>query len=830
MTFVYRKASCALASLLATTALVTPSFSHAQQSLPTIDIGSARARNHARPASVPASSSRPTTGAVDPANRTEKPVRSSMPDKIENFPAVVSTFTRQQIRTSVNAMTTAETLRYMPSIFVLERYIGDPSTQVSTRTTANNTNADVLVYADNVLLSNLLGNASVESIPLGPRWMMISPFEIDRIDVMYGPFSALYPGNSNGGVVTITTRMPEKFELHASGLGSLQTFGRYGYNQVFPAGRTSIGLGNKINDFSFWLTYDYLGSQGNPMYFGTNLLAAPRGVALPVAGGVADLDPQGRPRIVTGTFVQDDTRQQLAKGKFVYELAPGMRATYLTGLWTNLSDYGFDSFLRNAAGFPVYNTPNQQQIAMGDLTFNAPAGFSPGHANATHLMQALSVKRETGVFDFEIVGTGYDFLRDNSNFQSAYGLSLGGRNTINSGTYWRTLDARANWRPDYDMLGKHEVSFGAHADVYSLGQMQTNVPAFPNNFYTSVQAINYGKTQTQGVYVQDIWQFHPQWRLFLGGRGEFWHASGGMNQTLGTRNSLGIVSAPNYFAVSDKGAFSPKAAIEFRVTEDFSLRGSMGRAYRFPGVNELFRNIASPTGVNVGNPNLQTEVFTAYDLTGEYTLRNLFGAIGYAKPRISLFNTDRWNAIFSQTGFATGIPVTQLSNIGKANIRGVEGVVDMKDVAVEGLDFLGSLTLVDAKILSNWQNPLSIGMQYPRIPPVRARAVASWRPNADSSLSLGMTYGSAAYGNLTNDDYIRSTFGSASTAYLFVDAKANYYITKEWTLTAGVNNIGNYKANAFHNLPHRTYFFGLNYDFVGETPRTLSDLHVIPGG
>lgn len=830
MSLLYRKAPCALASLLATTALVIPSLSYAQHSLPTIDIGGAPTRNNPRPSPAPASSSGATTGSADPANRTEKPTPSAMPDKIENFPAVVATFTRQQIQTSVNAMTTAETLRYMPSIFVVERYIGDRSAQISGRTTANNTNAEVLVYADSVLLSNLLGNASVESLPLGPRWMMVAPFEIERVDVMYGPFSALYPGNSHGGVVTFTTRMPQKFELHASGLGALQTFGRYGYNEVFPAGRTSIGLGNKINDFSFWLTYDYLGSQGNPMYFGTSLLATPRGAPLPVAGGVADLDPQGRPRIITGAFVQDDTRQQLAKGKFVYDLGPSTRATYLAGLWTNLSDYGFDSFLRNSTGFPVYNTPSQQQIAMGNLTFSAPAGFSPGHANATHLMQALSFKHDTGGFNFEIVGTGYDFLRDTSNFQNAYGLSLSGRNTINSGTYWRTLDVRSIWRPEYDLLGRHEVSFGAHADVYSLGQMQTNVPAFPSNFYTSVQAINYGKTQTRGVYVQDIWQFHPQWRVIVGARGEFWRASGGMNQTLGVRNSLGIISAPNYYATSDKGAFSPKAAIEFRVTEDFTLRGSMGRAYRFPGVNELFRNIASPTGVNVGNPNLQTEVFTAYDVTGEYTLRNLFGTIGYAKPRISLFNTDRWNAIFSQTGFATGIPVTQLSNIGKSNFRGVEGAVEMRDVGVAGLDFLGSLTLVDAKILSNWENPLSIGKQYPRIPPVRARAVASYRPNADLSFSLGMTYGSAAYGNLTNDDYIRTTFGSASTEYLFIDTKVNYYLTREWTLSAGVNNIGNYKANAFHNLPQRTFFLGLNYDFVGETPRTFSDLHAIPGG
>ncbi len=197
MRHVSRKAPMGVASLLAATALVAPSISHAQQSLPTINVGGARARNHvrsaARPASNPASPSGSSASSREPARTTEAPVRSAMPDKIENIPAVVSTFTRRQLQTSVNAMTTAEALRYMPSVFVLERYIGDRSAQVSGRTTATNTNGEVLVYADNILLSNLLGNASVEGLPLGPRWMMVSPFEIDRIDVMHGPFPRSIP-------------------------------------------------------------------------------------------------------------------------------------------------------------------------------------------------------------------------------------------------------------------------------------------------------------------------------------------------------------------------------------------------------------------------------------------------------------------------------------------------------------------------------------------------------------------------------------------------------------------------------------------------------------
>ena len=43
---------------------------------------------------------------------------------------------------------------------------------------------------------------------------MVTPEEIERVDVMYGPFSAAYPGNSAGAVVDYVTRMPTQLEAH----------------------------------------------------------------------------------------------------------------------------------------------------------------------------------------------------------------------------------------------------------------------------------------------------------------------------------------------------------------------------------------------------------------------------------------------------------------------------------------------------------------------------------------------------------------------------------------------------------------------------------------
>ena len=82
------------------------------------------------------------------------------------------------------------------------------------RASGTGNSARSAVYADGILLSNYLGNGIANGTNYAPRWGLVTPEEIERVDVMYGPFSAAYPGNSAGAVVDYVTRMPTKFEAH----------------------------------------------------------------------------------------------------------------------------------------------------------------------------------------------------------------------------------------------------------------------------------------------------------------------------------------------------------------------------------------------------------------------------------------------------------------------------------------------------------------------------------------------------------------------------------------------------------------------------------------
>ncbi|MBN3845214.1 Plug domain-containing protein, partial [Burkholderia sp. Ac-20349] len=88
-------------------------------------------------------------------------------------------------------VTTEDALKYAPNLMVRKRYIGDRNSVFAGRDFNELQSARGLVYADGVLLSNLLGS----SYAYPPRWSLIPPDDIARVDVLYGPFSALYPGN-----------------------------------------------------------------------------------------------------------------------------------------------------------------------------------------------------------------------------------------------------------------------------------------------------------------------------------------------------------------------------------------------------------------------------------------------------------------------------------------------------------------------------------------------------------------------------------------------------------------------------------------------------------
>ena len=333
----------------------------------------------------------------------------TLDSRIINHPAAVETYNKQQIQDTVNATTSQQTLKYLPSFQVRERYIGDRNGPIATRTTGTLSSAQTLLYADGILLSNLLGN----SFGFAPRWGMVSPEEIDSVSILYGPFSALYAGNSLGGVISLNTRMPTKFEAHASAQAFAQDFELYGTDETFNGNHETFSVGNKINDLSFFASIDRLESKSQPMQFANSIaLGSAVGARTIVTGAYLDQDPSGNNRVTLGATGIDTSEQLNAKIKLVYDFTPTIQAAYTLGVWDMDSRTDVDSYIKDAAGNPIYN---------GRVTFNGQnydvGGFNnPAEAESFHVMQALDVKSNTkGFFDWQLTLSDYDYQKDKNN-------------------------------------------------------------------------------------------------------------------------------------------------------------------------------------------------------------------------------------------------------------------------------------------------------------------------------------------------------------------------------------------------------------------------------
>ena len=140
------------------------------------------------------------------------------------------------------------------------------------------------MYADGILLSNLLGNGA----SFTPRWGLVTPEEIERVDVLYGPFSAAYPGNSVGAVVDYVTRMPDALELRASlttFVGGLRRL-RARHETLSAAGRPARLRATARGDTSWWVNFNRLDSDSHPIAYANKavLHGTPGTGGVPVTG------------------------------------------------------------------------------------------------------------------------------------------------------------------------------------------------------------------------------------------------------------------------------------------------------------------------------------------------------------------------------------------------------------------------------------------------------------------------------------------------------------------------------------------------------------------
>ncbi len=367
---------------------------------------------------------------------------------IENAPSSRVTIDAATIATTINAVNVEDTLKYLPSLIVRKRHIGDTQAPLATRTSGLSSSARSLIYADGALLSSLIGNNNTLA---SPRWSLVSPQEIARIDVLYGPFSAAYAGNSIGAVVNITTRLPDKLEGTVTAGSNVQTFDQYGTHDTLPAYQVGATIGDRFGPLAIFASIDHVTSNGQPLLYVTAI--QPTGtsaIGAPATGGFGDVNRTNTPILVLGASGIEHQEQEHIKFKAALDVTSGIRLTYVAGLFLNNTRAVAQTYLTNTVtGMPAY--AGSFNIDGRNYTV-APSAFSGGVYNydERHWSHSLSATGTSGRFDWQVIGTLYDFAHDVQRIPTTAlpDARAGGAGTITrlDGTGWKTLDAKGAWR------------------------------------------------------------------------------------------------------------------------------------------------------------------------------------------------------------------------------------------------------------------------------------------------------------------------------------------------------------------------------------------------
>lgn len=707
---------------------------------------------------------------------------------------------------AINSATTEDLVKYEPSLVIRRRFIGDANGTLGMRGSNMFQTSRSMVFADGVPLHYLLQSRWSGA----PRWTMVSASEIAQIEVIYGPFSAEHSGNAMGGVVVIETAIPQEQEFHSDLMLFSQDFNAYGFDDTVSGYKGFLSYGNKLGNFSYYLSYNHLDNEGQPQTFYNGNIST---VADPVevTGLVHNYDPvpdddgSPRDRWYFGDTGIVDTETDNYKIKLGYDL----------GAWSSLLNVAYEdrwsintptSYIRDANGNAVW----AGDVIENDVTINVPAvrlnvsemerdSLSIGLRLRGNLSEGTSL--EANINQFSILRD--DSASSSSNPNYALYNSLG-EVSEQDDSGWQTAEVKLRVE-DFVTQGLTLVS-GVRHEAYELNLNIYDSDDYTRAEKTALKDSSGGETQIDALFAQFNWDLNEQWDLAFGLRYEkFKSVNGYYSDDDSATPELDIVTTPN----TEEKKLSPKFSLSYKSNDRWTWRYSFAKAFRFPIVEELFSQYSAYNAISEANPELKPEDGTHHNFTMDYALED-----GYV--RVNLFVESIEDVIESQaetitSGPNTGVSVRTFIPLDQVDTTGLEFIANQTGMFVDNLDLRFNLTWTDSEIVENDPNPAIEGKVYPRMPEWRANLLATYHLSELWDVSGNLQYASDSFGRNENNDTQDNVYG-AQDGYTRIGLKTTYQLTEQLKLGFGVDNLTNEIAYVAHPWPGRTLYFNFAYD------------------
>ncbi len=711
---------------------------------------------------------------------------------IEIAPRGLSVSLGEEQFAAVNAFNVEDLMKYAPNFFVRKRFIGDSNGVPGFRGTHSTQSARTLVMLDGFVVSNFLGN----SFGFSPKWGAVGPGEVRQFDIVYGPYSSRYVGNSMGGIVNITTKDPEGTEAFVTTQGFVQPYRQYATDRRYPGYSVEGGFALKQKDgpLSLRLSSRLLQNRGQPMswYFLTPVTGTAVGAA--VTGAVSD--PATLTRLPDGTAAPifaaqspADITQSQTKLKLGYDDGT-VKAQALFIYWWNLDrQFAPETYLKDASGNPFY----EGRVATLGRTWNA-AGANLSRTSRHEYLAGFKVEAPVGPLHARLNLSTYQVAAMKTFTSNGYvaGIANGAGTLADQGpTGWCTADAVFEHKSD-----TYELAFGASANLYRTDLTRTTIPSWQSAANGVFTSRTFGKTGQLSGWIENRLILSPDASITAGVRYDNWRAfSGGLGR-VGTNGATVF----NRYAARSDDAISPTLSGQIRVGPRNTVQLSLAMATRFPTVGELFQGSLNGDGsfnVNSFDPNLRPERSQDANLlvAHDFGPVKLTGSVFYQRVRDTIFSVQGFNQF--------GVIKSSFKNIDVTRQYGLELIAETRDWPLPGMAIDANAAINDSRTLRNAALPTSEGVFFPRIPRYRLNANLRYAVTERLQAALGARYASRPNTDLEGKQR-GDTFGYTSELFA-LDARVNWRLDHGLRLSAGVDNITNDRAWVFHPYPQRTF-------------------------
>ncbi|GHG84078.1 TonB-dependent receptor [Comamonas sp. JC664] len=554
------------------------------------------------PSDVPAEPTRAPRAAAStvatPAPRAAAPARSELEEDlalysaedtlalatrheatVRTVPAIGASFGRQQLR-SLGARTVADVLDVVPGLSVSRDVQGFHRTAI--RGLRND--AEVLFLLNGHRLNNFFDGKALMNLPVE---------NLERVEVIRGPGSALHGAGAFLGVVNIVTDRTD-------GVRSAVSVGGFPgqEDRVAVTGNGHLSAGHTVGDLRLFADVDVWSQAGDSTVIENDGLDDES-----ISQGLRDVaDPAGRTR--------DD--------RFLFNVGAG--ASYALGSAGRLGASARYLTERRSALLGLFDAVGEDSelgwdVFLADLTWER--SFGP---DVTLRARAAYDQQSTDRF-FQITPRNFTTGTGSSRL-FAEGMQEQTRVSVRSLT--GSLDA------DVALSAYNRLSLGAVVEQQTLGTY-----AYETNYTLDAQVRPEGLTRPEGLvdlvggpasrrlnvglFAQDQWTVVDALTLTFGVR---------MDATqLPTVDASGVINGTRFVPT-----LNPRVGLVFAATDALVLKALYGRAFRAPTLQELVERIPDTEynqGRFEGNPRLQPATVDTFELGAD-----LVQAAGDARVRL----------------------------------------------------------------------------------------------------------------------------------------------------------------------------------------------------